>query len=238
MLTLNVISCRGLPPPEATSVSFDRTNGTIGRAVDNDLVLPDPENFISRHHAKILYEDGIYILADTSLSGTVIDDGEPLKKRSAELCDGMRIYIGDYELGVEIREGSGQGPFPEDYSESDMLTDILARPGPSTVDRTEKDPGKFPRFADSSSSGEFPREPDPYAVFDDEAPLDSDSLAPLESKSPLLDSFEPPLAGYKPAAADIPEEFDLEDLFGNRDSAGPDESPEASPRSGDTDRPP
>ena len=66
LLTLKVMSCRGLPSPEEISACFDQRNGTIGRADDNDLVLPDPENFISRLHANISYEDGRYSISDKS----------------------------------------------------------------------------------------------------------------------------------------------------------------------------
>ena len=72
-LRITTISYCGRPLAEQhPSAIFTSEGGTIGRAPDNDLVLPDPEKFISREHANIRFENGEYYLADTSLAGTII----------------------------------------------------------------------------------------------------------------------------------------------------------------------
>ncbi|MGH8550033.1 MAG: type VI secretion system-associated FHA domain protein TagH, partial [Methylococcales bacterium] len=212
LLTLKVLSCRGLPPPEPTSVCFDHKRGTIGRASDNDLVLPDPEQFISRHHAEITYEGGRYILADTSLSGTVIDDGEPLKKSNAELRDGMRIFIGDYELGVHVQESARDGPYLDDSPESELLTDIIAPAGQFYSDGGHRQ-SSFPDFDQAPSLDFAEKSANFLAGLDDAQAKAPDPLAPLEIKPSIQDSFEPPNAHFEPGARDFPEDFDFEEFF-------------------------
>ena len=48
--------------------------GTIGRAHDNDWVLPDPNRYLSAHHARVKFRDGSYHLFDTSSNGIFIND--------------------------------------------------------------------------------------------------------------------------------------------------------------------
>ncbi|MCI0666506.1 MAG: type VI secretion system-associated FHA domain protein TagH [Methylococcaceae bacterium] len=218
LLTLKILSCRGLAPLEPTSVCFDHKRGTIGRASDNDLVLPDTENFISRHHAEIHYEGGRYILSDTSLSGTVIDDGEPLKKSSAELRDGMRIYIGDYELGVHVQESAQDGSYQDESPESELLTDIIAPAGHSYLEK--EDAGhSFPDF-DQQPPFDFAEDPaDPFAGFDHAQAKVPDPLEGLENKPSIQDSFEPPNARFDPGPQEFPADFDFEELFGTAEPA-------------------
>src|SRR5471032_3181465 len=58
--------------------------GTIGRAHDNDWVLPDPNRYLSAHHARVKFRDGAYHLIDTSSNGVFINDRvEALGRRSS-----------------------------------------------------------------------------------------------------------------------------------------------------------
>ncbi|HKE45218.1 MAG TPA: type VI secretion system-associated FHA domain protein TagH [Steroidobacteraceae bacterium] len=88
---------------EGTKV-FGVHGGSIGRASDNDWILPDPERYVSGHHASVEYRDGGYWLTDTSSNGTYrnedtapVSDNGPLA-----LKDGDRLRMGDYELVVTI----------------------------------------------------------------------------------------------------------------------------------------
>lgn len=89
--------------PEGTKV-FGVHGGSIGRSSDNDWILPDPERYVSGHHASVEYRDGRYWLTDTSSNGTYrnqdtapVSDSGPLA-----LEDGDRLRMGDYELVVTI----------------------------------------------------------------------------------------------------------------------------------------
>ena len=58
--------------------------GTIGRSADNDWVLPDPQRYVSAHHARVHFRDGHFYLQDVSTNGVFVnDDTEPLAKRGS-----------------------------------------------------------------------------------------------------------------------------------------------------------
>ena len=86
---------------------FREQGGTIGRSLQNDWILPDPDRFISGRHATIDYKGGIYYLLDTSSNGVYINgDCEPLGKgNSRRLFNGDRLRLGDFEIVVAIDSG-------------------------------------------------------------------------------------------------------------------------------------
>ena len=88
---------------------FREEGGTIGRALENDWILPDPERFISGRHATIDHQSGAYYLADTSSNGVYInDEDEPLGQGNPRrLFDGDRIRMGNFEFLVTLDEGEG-----------------------------------------------------------------------------------------------------------------------------------
>jgi predicted component of type VI protein secretion system len=86
---------------------FRGTGGTIGRALENDWILPDRDRFISGRHATIDFRSGAYYLADTSTNGVYInDEDEPIGKRHPRrLFDGDRLRMGDFLIAVSVDEG-------------------------------------------------------------------------------------------------------------------------------------
>jgi type VI secretion system protein len=81
---------------------------TIGRAGDNDVVLPDPDRFISSEHAAIESRtDGVY-LVDKSINGTYVNTADqPVGHgNSQRLATGDRIRIGEYEIVVTVDAAS------------------------------------------------------------------------------------------------------------------------------------
>ena len=65
---------------------------SIGRDDDNTLTLPSP--FVSRHHARIVREDGNYFVENVGLNGTIV--------RGETVNVGDRVPL---EVGEEIRVG-------------------------------------------------------------------------------------------------------------------------------------
>ncbi|MEQ1529865.1 MAG: type VI secretion system-associated FHA domain protein [Methylococcales bacterium] len=117
-LLLKVLSFKGQPLPEAMQLVIDRHGATIGRSDLNTLVLPDPEKFISRHHATITYEQGHYHLSDCSLSGIFIDTQKiPIRNESRLLSDGMLLRIGEYKISVIISDPSETQPNTSSYAD-------------------------------------------------------------------------------------------------------------------------
>src|SRR5262245_26336863 len=81
-LRLTVIGPQAGLLGDAASKVFGVNGGSIGRAGNNDWILPDPERYVSGHHAHIEYRGGQYWLTDRSSNGTYVnDDAEPLSGR-------------------------------------------------------------------------------------------------------------------------------------------------------------
>jgi type VI secretion system protein len=87
----------------ATKV-FGVHGGSIGRATDNEWILPDPERYLSGKHARIDFRAGTYVLVDTSSNGTYVNGAQvPLGKyHDYALKDGDYVRLGEYELLVSI----------------------------------------------------------------------------------------------------------------------------------------
>lgn len=83
---------------------FGKQGGSIGRSDQNDWVLPDPQRYVSSQHAVIKYENSDYFLIDISSNGIYLNDGADAiaKGCNLKLHHGDRIYIGEYEVFVEI----------------------------------------------------------------------------------------------------------------------------------------
>jgi len=98
----------------ATKV-FGVHGGSIGRATDNEWILPDPERYLSGKHVRVDFRAGAYILVDTSSNGTYINGAQvPLGKyHDYALKDGDYIRLGEYELLVSIDQTND---FPPDES--------------------------------------------------------------------------------------------------------------------------
>lgn len=144
-LKLRVISDHYKALGKRSSRLFGVTGGRIGRAADNDWILPDPDRYISSHHCKVEFRAGHWVLEDTSTNGVFINGSDvPASVEGAySLKDGDRLRLGDYEVLVSIDErqdfppdASGQMPAPprarhapapiEDLGEELDLTDLLS----------------------------------------------------------------------------------------------------------------
>jgi type VI secretion system protein len=95
----------------ATKV-FGVHGGTIGRATDNEWILPDPERYLSGKHMRIDFRAGAYILVDTSSNGTYVNGAQvPLGKyHDYALQDGDYVRLGEYELLVSIDKSNDFPP--------------------------------------------------------------------------------------------------------------------------------
>ncbi len=120
-LKLRVISDHYKALGKRSSRLFGVTGGRIGRAGDNDWILPDPDRYVSSHHCKVEFRAGQWVLEDTSTNGVFINGADtPASVEGAyTLQDGDRLRLGDYEVLVSIDErndfspdASGQIPAP------------------------------------------------------------------------------------------------------------------------------
>jgi len=83
---------------------FGEHGGTIGRAAENEWILPDPERYLSGKHARVEFRAGTYYLVDTSSNGTYVNGAQiPLGKyHEYAIRDGDHIRIGEYTIQVSF----------------------------------------------------------------------------------------------------------------------------------------
>ncbi len=87
---------------DGREIPLEKQTVTLGRAVDNDVVFPNPE--ISRHHARIVFQPDPMIEDAGSLVGTFV--GGVKITTSHPLHSGDIITIGDLQMRFEL-------PLPE-----------------------------------------------------------------------------------------------------------------------------
>ena len=144
-LKLEIVSQhRDIVGDDAVHVFRDK-GGTIGRSLQNDWTLPDPERYISGRHATIDFKGGAYLLADTSSNGVYINDkNEPIGKGNPRrLFNGDRLRMGNFEFTVEIDEGEDlRLPKPPRVSVApdnieQLLPELTPRSGIALLDEDE-----------------------------------------------------------------------------------------------------
>jgi type VI secretion system protein len=114
-LRLRVVSEHATGMGERSTKIFGVHGGTIGRATDNEWILPDPERYLSGKHARVDFRAGTYVLVDTSSNGTYVNGAQvPLGKyHDYALKDGDYVRLGEYELLVSIDKSND---FPPEQS--------------------------------------------------------------------------------------------------------------------------
>ncbi len=78
--------------------TFDKNEINVGRVQGNDLMLP--KGNVSKHHARLLFRDGRFIVTDLkSTNGTYVN-GRKIAQATI-VREGDKIYIGDFVLRVD-----------------------------------------------------------------------------------------------------------------------------------------
>jgi type VI secretion system protein ImpI/type VI secretion system protein len=99
----------GAVPSNAGPVAMVGRSLTIGRAPENDLVLPDPERQLSKRHCAIEDHAGHVVVIDLSANGTFLNYGKvPVGRTPTPLSDGDILTLGAYELVVQITPGAAR----------------------------------------------------------------------------------------------------------------------------------
>ena len=106
LLALSVISGQGANLGASAYKIFDERGGSIGRLDTNDWALPDPDRWVSSKHAMVRFQSGAFCLEDVSTNGTFLNEPDrPVSKTEpVRLKDGDRLFIGDYEILVQLIE--------------------------------------------------------------------------------------------------------------------------------------
>src|SRR5450432_449400 len=137
-LRLRVVSEHAIRLGEQSSKVFGVHGGTIGRATDNEWILPDPDRYLSGKHARVDFRAGTYVLVDTSSNGTYVNGAQvPLGKyHDYELKDGDYVRLGEYELLVSIDQSNDFPP-----GESAIVAYVCQTPTSATEKSTANDLG-------------------------------------------------------------------------------------------------
>lgn len=197
MIVLSVTHYNGAPA-ERLEASFDELGGSIGRAPENQLVLPDPERSVSRVHAQVVFRSGAYAIVDrgsnpVSVNGRALGHG-----REQVLSGGDTVQIGGYTLQVR----AGQAP-----RASSPFDDLFAPP-------TAAPPPPARPPAAGAWMAPPPPPPPPVAAPAGGIPLDWDPMAPdVPDTSPQIRRPQPELDPLAGLARNVPASS-LDDLFG------------------------
>ncbi|HEY1271375.1 MAG TPA: SpoIIE family protein phosphatase [Terriglobales bacterium] len=78
---------------EQRNISLDHSPFSIGRKVDKDLVIADPR--VSRDHANILSENGVFILQDEGSKHGTFVNGQRIQRQKLERNDRLEFGVRD-----------------------------------------------------------------------------------------------------------------------------------------------
>ena len=111
-LRLTVVSDQRDALGRDASIVLGVGGGSIGRAHDNDWVLPDPQCYLSAHHARVQFRNGSYYLLDSSTNGTYVNGGRvAISRRNIyPLRDGDSLRLGQYHVAVHIDMDAAEAP--------------------------------------------------------------------------------------------------------------------------------
>jgi FHA domain-containing protein len=159
---------------------FDELGGNIGRAENNQLVLPDPERTISRVHAQVVFRNGRYAIVDRG-SNPISVNGRPLGNgQEAFIEPGDELQIGGYTMRVEAGSAAAGAPAADPFADFPGLASAAPLAGRSAAPAAPfADPlagfGAPPRAAPASAPSQaYPSTPAPAGGI----PADWDPFAP------------------------------------------------------------
>src|SRR5690606_22373142 len=99
-LTFEVISANAAVLGEARRAVFTVDGGRIGRAAENDMVLPGAG--VHRHHATVRFINGVFFIEGVGANGIAVNNPDVVLPRNEPypLKNGDRVYIDEFEVAV------------------------------------------------------------------------------------------------------------------------------------------
>lgn len=172
--------------------AFDKNEINVGRVQGNDLMLP--KGNVSKHHARLLFRDGRFIVTDLkSTNGTYVN-GRKISQATI-VREGDKIYIGDFVLRLETAQAGASpeasyGPPPGDDSQGG---------------RTPARQGPLPREAVGQGPvGQMPQVPPPPVGPPPLPPqVAAQALGAPPASGPTPGPFAPPQASPQPGVAGL-----------------------------------
>lgn len=199
-LTLEIVSEHSEIVGDDAIREFDDDGGSIGRALDSDWILPDPDRYISGKHAVIDHRGGIWYLMDLSSNGVFVNgEYEPIgKSNPRRLFHGDMLRMGEFEIRVSIDQGESiaipldsDDTFPSGVEQ--LVPETTFKTGVALLDEEE-----------ITGDDEFQS-----ALFGDGAKTD---IAPIEESDPAAMSAAAPAPTIQPTRVSVTSD-DLVDTF-------------------------
>ncbi len=196
MIVLRVLSYNG-EPADGPQAQFDEIGGTIGRADNNQLVLPDPERTISRVHARVVFRGGGYAVVDNG-SNPISVNGLPVGAgREQPLKPGDQVQIGGYVITASAAAApKSSDPFADLFGDAPMGLAAPAQPVTAPRPPAAVPTAMWPAPAAPAAARPAPTPPRPAtaapALAPGHIPDDWDPFAPDPTPEP---------AGAAPAGA-------------------------------------
>ncbi len=92
-----------IEPGDTQTLSFRKDGISIGREPDNDIVVPFAG--VGRHHARIMNQDGRYLLEDLgSTNGTYLNDAKLELRKPVPLKEGAQFLIFPHQFSFSNRQ--------------------------------------------------------------------------------------------------------------------------------------
>jgi transcriptional regulator with GAF, ATPase, and Fis domain len=104
-------------PPEGAPVlvALHKPVTTIGRALGNDIAIPEPT--VAHHHAQIVFNGRDFQLEEADKEAEILINGK--KKRRARLAHGDRLTLGRAQLGFSMFTETELGDFEPKKRDAD-----------------------------------------------------------------------------------------------------------------------
>ena len=216
---------------------FSVEGGRIGRAPENDMVLPGVG--VHRHHATVRFINGVFFVEGVGTNGIAINNPEVVLPRNEPypLKTGDKVFIDEYEIVVTASAAAPAEPAAARQPER-----VALRPGPQSGGAGDRP--SAPLFSESDDSAE---DLDPLrklmggAGASPRTPA-SRQAGPADASwnhtSSLSDHFTPPAANTVPGAGNpagaipanvIPENWDRTSF--DRSKLQPQSRPPSAPAS-------
>lgn len=227
-LTLEIVSEHAEIVGDDAIREFDEDGGRIGRALDSDWILPDPDRYISGKHAVIDHRGGIWYLMDLSSNGVYVNgEHEPIgKDNPRRLFHGDMLRMGEFEIRVSIDQGESiaipleaDDTFPSGIEQ--LVPETTFRTGVTLLDEEEitgDDEFQSVLFGDGARTDVSPLERsliEQSPIEQKEQPEPAPSIQPTRvdvTSDDLVDTF---LDGLGLSRADLHPSVDLAEIMQN-----------------------
>ncbi len=222
-LTLEIVSEHSEIVGDDAVHEFGDDGGSIGRALDSDWILPDPDRYISGKHAIIDYRGGMWYLMDLSSNGVYVNgEFEPIgKENPRRLFHGDMLRMGEFEIRVSIDQGESiaiplddDDTFPSGIEQ--LVPETTFKTGVQLLDEeamTGDDEFQSALFGDGAKTGVAEieaSEPEPHAP-----PAPAAKIRPTRvdvTSDDLVDTF---LDGVGLSRTDLHPSVDLAEVMQN-----------------------